>query len=1114
MQIEDTNGDYMLFRKSKKSKTKSKLKGNLEVNQENGNLVLRGNLTNEYYSVKSIWLFERESQQKYNISQNKNVGANFYFEVTFNNLVRKLVENSDEQVFDWYLKIRIPTRNLSQLEINKLQNKAEFIEEGGHQFAEYFIRFGRFQNTILNGLEYFDSEYGKSLVWITKKGNLSFVINKEPDSPLKIQIDKVLTKKNGYKIEGKLFTRNSRILKCNLLLKGRRDSEEFSSDVTLFWEEEETSSKFGLNRYKYSAYIDFSSLNSGALINEDIYDLYLRLHLHDQSRVKDIRVGRPTFKARYFIKEVNPIFDDKVLAVSPYYTFKASNLSLEIFEYEKETFDYLQKKLKYSWFYRILNKSKDVWIIGEKAYKAQDTGYHFFKYMRENHPEKNVYYVIEKDSPERKNVDSLGNVLYFKSKDHIWQTLISTRIISSHHPDYLYPIRTKKFKNAVKGIKIFLQHGVMGTKNMVANYGKSALGFDTDLFLVSSTFEKEMIVKDFGYDPTEVFITGLSRFDNLFAGDIPLKRQILIIPTWRDWIVTDDQFMESEYFERYKELVYSKDLHLMAAEQNLDIIFCLHPNMQKFTEYFRDSPVKVISQGEVDVQFLLKESAIMITDYSSVAFDFSFLDKPIIYYQFDRDQFIGKRPSHLDLDSDLPGDIVTTPEEIITCLQYYIHHNFLMKDENRKKSAKFLDFRDLKSSERIYKVVRNAKLEKSFIKRVSESDLIVGLLKRFRKSKWYFPLMKIFYLIVKTIMPIDRNLIVFESGVGKQYADSPRNIYEDIVERQLNYKKVWINNSNVRFSDPNTLKIKRLSPEYYYYLARAGFWINNQNFPSYLKKRKGTTYIQTWHGTPLKKMLFDIENIQGRTEGYLERVYDAIKNWDYLISPSPYSSAAFKSAFHYKGEILEIGYPRNDIFFKKGIEQISSKVRQKLNLPNDKKVILYAPTFRDNLTEGNNKFKFNLNMDLKALNDQLGDQYILLMRMHVVISKGLELPEDMKEFVYNVSSYPDIQELLLISDILMTDYSSVMFDFANTQKPMLFFTYDLEEYKNDIRGFYMDFEEEAPGPLLFNTDDIINAVKNINRVEKEYKKKYEKFRMKYCPLEDGNATKRLVQRFF
>ncbi len=1104
----------MLFRQKSKSKPKNKLKQSLNVTQQNGILSISGKFGLENYVATQLFLAVRGTTEKIEIAWNENKNESFHFHLTLSSLVEKLHFDSEINVFDFFLKVKVPTNSLSERALNRLKENAHFFEENGQQYAEYDIRLGRFQHTVLEGLEFVESNDRKGLCYITTKGNLSFILNEEPDSPTKIQVDYVRKIKDGLQIEGKLFTRNSRVLSGNVLLQGRNSKKELVANVSFQWGKEETALKYGLNRYKYTTTIDFSTINNGELVEEDIYDLFLRLHLHDRGEEKDIRVGRPAFKARHFIKETNAIRDNKVAIVSPYYTFKASNLSLEVYAYDKETFDFLQRKLRFSWLHRLLNKQKDVWIVGERSYKAQDTGFHFFKYMRENHPEKKVYYVIEEDSPERKNVDPLGNVIFFKSKEHIWQTLIATRVISSHHPDYLYPLRTKRFNRAVKAMKVFLQHGVMGTKNMVANYGKHARGFDTDLFLVSSTFEKEMIVNDFGYDPEEVFITGLSRFDKLFAKDVPVKRQILIIPTWRDWIVTDEQFLESEYFERYKELILHQDLHRIAADNDLELVFCLHPNMQKFTEYFRDAPVKVISQGEVDVQHLLKESAIMITDYSSVAFDFSFLHKPIIYYQFDRDRFIGKRPSHLDLDADLPGDIVYSSEEIFSCLEYYVQNDLLMKEENRVRSEKFLDFKDRNSSERIYQVVKNAKVEKPFLKRIYESTLYTALFNRFRKSKSYFPTMKVFYKFVRTFTPIEKDLIVFESGVGKQYADSPRNIYEEIVSRNLNYKKVWVYNSNTRFNDPNTKKIKRLSPEYYYYLARAGYWVNNQNFPAYIKKRSGTTYIQTWHGTPLKKMLFDIENIQGRDEGYLERIHGATKNWDYLISPSEYASNAFRSAFRYEGEILEIGYPRNDLFYKTERHEISQKVKRKLKLPRDKKVILYAPTFRDNETASNNKFTFNLKMDLHALKEQLGEEYILLTRMHVVISNKLQIPDELADFVYNVSNYPDIQELYLIADILMTDYSSVMFDFANTNRPMLFFTYDLEEYKNDVRGFYMDFEQEAPGPLLFHTEDIIDAVKDIKEIEARYNEKYEAFKRKYCPLEDGHATNRLVNRFF
>src|SRR5690625_4557087 len=150
-----------------------------------------------------------------------------------------------------------------------------------------------------------------------------------------------------------------------------------------------------------------------------------------------------------------------------------------------------------------------------------------------------------------------------------------------------------------------------------------------------------------------------------------------------------DVFLDSEYFERYSELINHHKLGILANKYNFEVVFCLHPNMQKFTNYFSHGSVKIIHQGEVDVQSLLKESAMMITDYSSVAFDFSFFNKSIIYYQFDRNRFIGKKGSHLDLDKDLPGDIVYEIEDIFQLTESYAQYNFKMKEENRKKATKF-----------------------------------------------------------------------------------------------------------------------------------------------------------------------------------------------------------------------------------------------------------------------------------------------------------------------------------------------------------------------------------------------------------------------------------------
>ncbi|MBK5499427.1 CDP-glycerol glycerophosphotransferase family protein [Peribacillus sp. TH14] len=1101
-----------LLRKRKVKKSpKIRLKQSLTIVQEKDILLIKGKFSKEYYCAKELWLHSRENEVK--TIKIAETSSNFDFKINLKDLNQNLQE-SEPMIYDCYIKVSVPVEKLSEKTILKIEDKAEYVEVGDELYIEYLLRLGRFQETYIDQLSFFTYEDKQSIFSITKKGNLSLHFNKVPGTSVKSQIEKLTYEPKSMLINGQIFTKNSKILSGEGIVKGRQSEKEYQANISFIYNQEVNIKKYGLNRYIYNINLNLEQLVDEDLA-DDVFDIYMKLHLHDQEEPKMVRVGRPTTRAKIFTKQTSVNRDNTVAVVKPYYTFKASNLSLEVFNFPIDTYQYLRREMRWGRFSSLFKKKKDVWIIGERTYKAQDTGYHFFKYMRENHPEKEVYYVIEEKSVEAKNVEPLGNVLYFKSREHIKKTLESTRVISSHHPDYLYPLRTSAFKRRVKAVKVFLQHGVMGTKNMVANYGKHATsGFNTDVFLVSSDFEKNMIVTDFEYNENEVFTTGLSRFDSLFKNDVLLKRQLLIIPTWRDWITSDEAFLESEYFERYQKLVHHSALHDFSKNYGFEIIFCLHPNMQKFTPYFKDAPVRVISQGEVDVQRLIKESAIMITDYSSVAFDFSFLHKPVIYYQFDRDRFIGKRPSHLDLDNDLPGEIVNELDELIVFIEKYAKNNFIMEKKYIDKANRFIKYRDVHSNSRIFDVIQNVKKEEKLIEKIYNHVMFKFLLNRFRKSGVYFPVMKKVYKIMSRVLPVDRNLILFESGIGKQFADSPKYIYEELVKRDNNYKKIWVYNSNLPIKDKNTKRIKRLSPEYYYYLAKAGYWINNQNFPTYINKRKETTYIQTWHGTPLKKMQFDIENIQGRDDGYLNRVHSATKNWDYLISPSPYASKAFKSAFRYDGEILETGYPRNDLFYREDVSVIANSVAGKLKLPKGKKVILYAPTFRDNQTSKNNKFIFELNLNLERMKEVLGNEYILLLRMHVVISNKFRIPEGYEDFVMNVSNYSDIQELYLISDILITDYSSVMFDFANTGRPILYYTYDLEDYRDNIRGFYMDFEREAPGPFLKTTEDIIESITNIDELNMQYKKRYSLFREKYCGIEDGKATKRIVDKFF
>ncbi|GAB3527406.1 hypothetical protein GCM10027402_27840 [Arthrobacter monumenti] len=654
----------------------------------------------------------------------------------------------------------------------------------------------------------------------------------------------------------------------------------------------------------------------------------------------------------------------------------------------------------------------------------------------------------------------------------------------------------------------------MGTKWLAPMYGKTVSTFETDLFIVSSQREKEYIVGDFGYAPDDVAVTGLARFDTLFKPDVPSRtHQILIIPTWREWLQDSKLFLDSDYYHRWKEFLTHPRVKELAEEYQLDIIFCLHPNMQQHRGMFADVPARIISQGEVDVQFLLKQSGLLITDYSSVAFDFSFLHKPVIYYQFDRERFLGNRGSHLDLDRELPGPIALDLDRLVSTVDRYISTGNTMDAQYVDRADKFIEYRDTSSSERIYEAISKARRSDNWITRMGRNEILQAAFRVFRRSRHYFPAMRLMFRLAK-LLPLDPNVIVFESGVGTQYADSPRYVYEELIRRGDKRLKVWAYSKSLPVSDPNTIVVKRLSPQYYWYLAKAKYWVNNQSFPHYVTRREGGVYVQTWHGTPVKRMAHDLDEVYGRDEGYLNRVSKAASQWSLLISPSPYATRAMRSAFHFQGEVLETGYPRNDVLFSEMDDEAATNMRSRLGIDKDKTVILYAPTFRDNESKGKGRFSFKLPIDLEAFNSRFGDTTVLLLRTHVLVRDRITIPEELKGNVIDVSDVADIHELYFISDALVTDYSSVFFDYANLQRPIIFYAYDLDIYRDQLRGFYLDYDTDLPGPVVRNQSELFDAIGDLSQVNKDYASSYREFIRRFSPLEDGHATERVVDHIF
>lgn len=956
--------------------------------------------------------------------------------------------------------------------------------------------------------------------YITKQGFLHLSMSEYIPNKIyfsRRHIDKMKINNSTAFLQGQFSILNSNLEKAQLLIKTRFTEKESLVNINI----DNLVKKNNISTYNFDVdiYSDLVEFIKHPFENEDIIDIFLNIKVQESKEDIKVKLGNPRILAERLLKgEIITNFNEEIVSITPYLTMKGRNLSFRMNRYGLESYLSYIENIKKANINKFIKKTeKKIWVIGEKSYKAQDNGYHFFKYLRINHPDIPAYYIIEENSKEAKNVLPLGNVIFYKSPEHFDIMLKADYICTTHHPELIYPTNSSIYTRKIKATKVFLQHGVLGTKNLKNINGNHLKDFNVDLFITSSQREKNIVVRDLNFDENQVKITGLARFDELFDSNNNVKDQVVIIPTWRDWLTNVEQLKKSEYLKRMNNLLYSSKLKEL-ANRGTDIIFCLHPNMQPFVDLFDIPPyVSSVRQGDIDVQRLIKESKLMITDYSSVAFDFSFLKKPVIYYQYDKFDFLGKEPSHIDIEAELPGIIVNSQEDLENELNRLENKNYRIDQNIEKRMNNFIERRDQQSSYRIYNEIINYKNRNKLKNKVKYDILTKHLFKRFRKNKNYFKVMDILNTLLVKMMPTQEDLIVFESNVGKSVGDSPKVIYDELQKQSKKYKIVWVTNKQYPFKESNVISVKRLSPEYYYYLSRAKYWINNQNFPHYISKSRDSIYIQTWHGTPLKKMLNDVDSFKGRDKGYKNRVNHAIRYWDYLISPSPYASECFKTAFKFKKDILEIGYPRNDIFYQEDtndLERRKSIVRQRLGIKDNRKVILYAPTFRDNEITKAKKHIIDLKLDLQKMKQNLEKEYILIIRPHIIISNSMKLDENLKDFVVNAADYNDISDLYLISDICITDYSSVMFDFANTKKPLLFFTYDLSFYQEELRGFYFDFEKEAPGPLIKTNDELVNAIKNIDHVKSEYQEKYIKFYKRFCTFENGRAAKEIVNKFF
>ena len=381
---------------------------------------------------------------------------------------------------------------------------------------------------------------------------------------------------------------------------------------------------------------------------------------------------------------------------------------------------------------------------------------------------------------------------------------------------------------------------------------------------------------------------------------------------------------------------------------------------------------------------------------------------------------------------------------------------------------------------------------------------------------------------------VNPTAVFFESYGGKKYACSPRAIYEQMVSdpRFEGWTFYWSFEKDALASVESlpalagAQKVERLSPEYFQALATCGYWVQNNRVPEYVVPTSEQTYVQCWHGTPLKRLGRDVpETTSGGALNSAKELADRFaldaQKWTYLVSPSTFTSQHLADAFDLPKEkrdsvILEVGYPRNDFIANTlnaadSAERLAA-LRDAYGIPQDKKALLYAPTWRDDQFTAGVGYTMDSLMDFDALQKQLGDEWVVLLRTHYYIANKFDLSA-WSGFVYNVSDAEDINDLYCISDAICTDYSSVFFDYAVTGRPMYFYWPDREHYEKDLHGFYLD-PDTLPGPKCETAQGLADAVANYDSWFETYGEGYKAFRKEFCGKDDGHAANRVIDAVF
>ena len=363
--------------------------------------------------------------------------------------------------------------------------------------------------------------------------------------------------------------------------------------------------------------------------------------------------------------------------------------------------------------------------------------------------------------------------------------------------------------------------------------------------------------------------------------------------------------------------------------------------------------------------------------------------------------------------------------------------------------------------------------------------------------------------VVFGVFPLKKK-IIFSAFSGKRYGDNPKYISEKLHELYPQYEQVWVQYKGYTLDCPDYVKVVKFgSFKMFFEACTSKIWIDSHMKRLWWpRKRKKQYYIETWHGgLGFKKIESDVADRLSKLEIVTNK--NNMQMVDLLISNSKWLSSLYKRAFwNYSGQILECGYPKADILYKNN-EELIKKLKEKLNLQN-KKVVLYAPTFRE--SEDTSIYKFNYKRILDTLEQKFGGSWVMLIRLHpLLIKQSEDIIETSSNIVINVTDYPDMQELILLSDLFLTDYSSGIFDFAILRRPAFLYAPDLDEYIKYERGVYMDLRS-LPFPFACDEKELVSQIVSFKK--DEYLDELNRFFTKTGLIETPESAETICKKIY